>query len=43
VLFRSSDGAQSLTFPQFQGMMRQLQPYLELWKQDRLAQGAAAV
>ena len=38
-----SDGAQSLTFPQFQGMMRELQPYLELWKQDRLAQSAAAV
>jgi len=38
-----SDGAQSLSFPQFQRMMRELQPYLELWKQDRLARNAAAV
>ena len=27
-----SDGAQSLTLDQFRNMMRQLQPYIELWK-----------
>jgi 3-deoxy-7-phosphoheptulonate synthase len=38
-----SDGAQSLTFQQFQSMMRELLPYLELWKQDRLARNVASV
>ena len=30
-----SDGAQSLSFPQFDKMMDDLQPYIELWKRDR--------
>jgi 3-deoxy-7-phosphoheptulonate synthase len=30
-----SDGAQSLTIPQFCAMMRELGPYLELWKRAR--------
>jgi 3-deoxy-7-phosphoheptulonate synthase len=37
-----SDGAQSLTLDQFSGMMRQLQPYLDLWKEARVAETAAA-
>ncbi len=37
-----SDGAQSLTIPQFQAMMRELDPYLALWKQARQAEMAAA-
>lgn len=32
-----SDGAQSLTFDQFGGMMRDLDPYIALWKQARSA------
>jgi 3-deoxy-7-phosphoheptulonate synthase len=32
-----SDGAQSLSIPRFQAMMRELRPYLELWRQTRLA------
>jgi 3-deoxy-7-phosphoheptulonate synthase len=31
-----SDGAQSLSFPQFATMMRDLQPYVELWKEARV-------
>jgi 3-deoxy-7-phosphoheptulonate synthase len=38
-----SDGAQSLTIPQFQNMMRDLKPYIELWKQARAAQTAVPV
>jgi 3-deoxy-7-phosphoheptulonate synthase len=38
-----SDGAQSLTLDDFRGMMRQLRPYLELWKEARLTVTAAAV
>jgi len=38
-----SDGAQSLTIPQFHNMMRDLKPYIELWKQARAAQSAAPV
>jgi 3-deoxy-7-phosphoheptulonate synthase len=38
-----SDGAQSLTIPQFRDMMRQLAPYIELWKETRAAQTAVAV
>jgi 3-deoxy-7-phosphoheptulonate synthase len=38
-----SDGAQSLTVQQFRDMMRQLQPYIDLWKEGRLAETAAAV
>ncbi len=30
-----SDGAQSLTFPQFAAMMRGLEPYVDLWKAHR--------
>ena len=38
-----SDGAQSLAIPQFQRLMRDLAPYLGLWKVARLAESAAAV
>jgi len=38
-----SDGAQSLTLADFRAMMRQLRPYLDLWKEARLAETAAAV
>jgi 3-deoxy-7-phosphoheptulonate synthase len=38
-----SDGAQSLDVPQFQAMMRSLGPYIELWKESRVAETAAAV
>ena len=37
-----SDGAQSLTLEGFRDMMRELNPYLALWKQARMA-GAAMV
>jgi 3-deoxy-7-phosphoheptulonate synthase len=37
-----SDGAQSLTFGQFASMMRDLQPYVALWKQARVAEMAIA-
>ena len=32
-----SDGAQSLTVPQFRDMMQELKPYIGLWKESRLA------
>jgi len=38
-----SDGAQSLDIPQFQAMMRSLKPYIDLWKEARLTETAAAV
>ena len=38
-----SDGAQSLDIPQFQAMMRSLAPYIDLWKESRLTETAAAV
>ncbi len=38
-----SDGAQSLTLGDFRSMMRQLRPYLDLWKEARQAETAAAV
>lgn len=38
-----SDGAQSLHLGTFRQMMQDLQPYLELWKQSRLAETAVAV
>jgi len=38
-----SDGAQSLRLEDFRAMMRQLRPYLDLWKEARLAETAAAV
>ena len=37
-----SDGAQSLTFPQFEKMMNELKPYIELWKTARIAELATA-
>jgi len=37
-----SDGAQSLTLDQFRSMMTQLKPYIELWKQARVAELASA-
>jgi 3-deoxy-7-phosphoheptulonate synthase len=36
-----SDGAQSLTIPQFHAMMKQLEPYLAIWRQARSAELAA--
>jgi 3-deoxy-7-phosphoheptulonate synthase len=38
-----SDGAQSLDIPQFQEMMRSLAPYIDLWKESRVTETAAAV
>jgi len=38
-----SDGAQSLSIPRFQAMMGELKPYLELWRQARLAAAPVAV
>jgi 3-deoxy-7-phosphoheptulonate synthase len=38
-----SDGAQSLTIPGFECLMKELGPYIELWKKRRVAEGAAAV
>ena len=37
-----SDGAQSLTLAGFQTMMRQLDPYIRLWKTARAAEAAVA-
>ena len=36
-----SDGPQSLSLQQFEAMMKSLQPYLELWKEARLAPAPA--
>ncbi len=38
-----SDGAQSLDLPQFRKMMADLQPYIDLWKEARVTETAAAV
>jgi 3-deoxy-7-phosphoheptulonate synthase len=38
-----SDGAQSLTLEGFAQMMRDLQPYIELWKESRVSEPAMAV
>ncbi|MGH9657012.1 MAG: 3-deoxy-7-phosphoheptulonate synthase [Bryobacteraceae bacterium] len=38
-----SDGAQSLTVPQFAAMMRDLAPLIALWKESRLKEAAVAV
>jgi 3-deoxy-7-phosphoheptulonate synthase len=38
-----SDGAQSLDLAQFQKMMQELQPYIQLWKGSRKAEPVAAV
>ena len=37
-----SDGAQSLDIPQFQKMMKELEPYIALWKASRPKEAAAA-
>jgi len=37
-----SDGAQSLTLDQFAAMMKDLQPYIALWKKARVAELAPA-
>lgn len=37
-----SDGAQSLTIDQFRAMMRDLQPYIQLWKQSRVGDAVPA-
>ena len=37
-----SDGAQSLDIPQFQKMMKDLQPYIQLWNESRKTELAAA-
>src|SRR6266700_5892143 len=37
-----SDGAQSLTLDQFCAMMKQLKPYIELWKEARASETVAA-
>jgi 3-deoxy-7-phosphoheptulonate synthase len=38
-----SDGAQSLSIPGFESMMQELKPYIKLWTECRVAEGAAAV
>lgn len=38
-----SDGAQSLRTEQFAAMMNDLKPYIQLWKESRVAAAAAAV
>lgn len=38
-----SDGAQSLRTEQFADMMRNLEPYVQLWKESRVSTSAAAV
>jgi 3-deoxy-7-phosphoheptulonate synthase len=37
-----SDGAQSLDLPQFERMMLDLQPYIELWEASRKTEALAA-
>src|ERR1700685_4239820 len=37
-----SDGAQSLDIPQFQKLMKELEPYIELWKATRKTEAVAA-
>ena len=38
-----SDGPQSLRLPQFEQLMKDLQPYIQLWKAERSAAQAAAL
>jgi 3-deoxy-7-phosphoheptulonate synthase len=38
-----SDGAQSLHMPEFDRMMKDLAPYIELWKQARMTEAAVPV
>jgi len=37
-----SDGAQSLDLAQFHKMMKELEPYIQLWNESRRVQAAAA-
>jgi 3-deoxy-7-phosphoheptulonate synthase len=37
-----SDGAQSLTFAEFDKLMKSLQPYIEIWKESRMQTATAA-
>lgn len=37
-----SDGAQSLTLPQFRDLMKELKPYIELWKESRVGAAVTA-
>jgi 3-deoxy-7-phosphoheptulonate synthase len=37
-----SDGAQSLDLPQFEKMMRELKPYINLWQESRKSEVATA-
>ncbi|MCL5006414.1 MAG: 3-deoxy-7-phosphoheptulonate synthase [Acidobacteria bacterium] len=38
-----SDGAQSLRLERFHSMMRELEPYIQIWKESRLTAAAATV
>jgi 3-deoxy-7-phosphoheptulonate synthase len=38
-----SDGAQSLHLPEFHRMMREMEPFVELWRQSRALEAAVAV
>jgi 3-deoxy-7-phosphoheptulonate synthase len=38
-----SDGAQSLDIPQFEAMMKELQPYIKLWQAARVTEAVVAV
>jgi len=38
-----SDGAQSLDLPMFRNMMQELDPYMQIWRQSRVSELAAAV
>ena len=38
-----SDGAQSLDLPMFRNMMQELDPYVQIWRQSRVGELAAAV
>jgi 3-deoxy-7-phosphoheptulonate synthase len=38
-----SDGAQSLDLPMFRNMMQELDPYVQIWRQGRVAELAATV
>ena len=38
-----SDGAQSLDVPMFNEMMRDMDPYVDIWRQSRVKELAAVV
>jgi len=38
-----SDGAQSLSIPEFERLMRSLEPYIKIWRDSRVAETTAAV